>query len=161
VSTTLQDGHGFVANSGLWIDLYAAGMHAAGTLPVIEAPLMWISRQGVSVIELCRHKMFGSLRPAEEAGTEDLSSSPGSRKRAREDQIRSAGIAPKPAGAVFTGTVPTGKEKQIIDEFVMVSRKIGKEAAESKFAGRKGFAFLTPTHVMHPYYCFHLNNGGV
>jgi hypothetical protein len=146
VSTTVQNGHGFVANSGAWLDFYLA--HVSGAVAV-DASLSSLSRQAVSLLDLCRHRVFSTR--TEDNSEENLSeNSQPSRKRVRDGALPSA----SESVPIFSGTVPMGKEKQIIDEFVGVCRKIGREAAESKYIGRKGFAFLSHSHVMNGYYIF-------
>ena len=154
VSTTVQDGHGFVANSGAWLDFYTT--HSTGPVG-FDTSLVSLARQGVSLLELCKHKVFGNQLQRDRSGDEcelsnDDQSPSGRSKKARLEA--SATNAKKKVEPVFTGAAPLGKEKQIIDEFVTVCGKIGREQAEGKYNGKKGFAFLATSHAMFPYYDF-------
>lgn len=128
--------------------LYSNGGWSSGGWIDSNSNCSTLIPSNASLLDFMRYKGGGPLVAV-------LSSSTPGRKRARENERGEKSNEHQPPNSGFSGKMPRSEhEKVIILEFVDLVKNLGRQKAEQKFRGKRGFGFLESTSDLHEYYVY-------
>lgn len=134
--------------------LYSEGKWSTGGWIDSNGNCCTLIPSNASLLDFMRYKGSGPLVAV-------VSSTTAGRKRNRENERGEKPDAVETNSTGFTGKMPRSEsEKTIILEFIDLVANLGRQKAEQKFRGKRGFAFLDSTNDLHQYYLYLIEKGG-